>query len=108
MRSNPIDVFSRLATAEGYEHERVDLNELHLSVTGLWCDLDISITWNLGKEQVQIFLIFEGRTPGGRSNDICRLMSLINERLAAGHFDYWDKNEALVYRNSVSLRAARP
>jgi hypothetical protein len=31
-------------------------------------------------------------------------MSLINERLAAGHFDYWDKNEALVYRNSVSLR----
>jgi len=104
MRANPIDVFSRLATAEGYDHERVDLNELHLSLPGLWCDHDVSITWNLGTEQIQIFLIFEGRTPGGRSDDICRLMSLINERLSAGHFDYWDKNEALVYRNSASLR----
>ena len=60
MRNNPIDVFARLATAEGYDSERVDLNELHLSVPGLWCDHDISVTWNLGTEQVQLFLIFEG------------------------------------------------
>ena len=104
MRKNPLDVFARLATAENYDYERVDLNEIHLSVPGLWCDHDISVTWNLGTEQIQLFLIFEGKTPGGRSDDICRLMSLINERLAAGHFDYWDKNQALVYRNSVSLR----
>jgi len=77
-RNNPIDVFLRLATAENYDYEAT--------------------------EQIQIFLVFEGRTPGGRSNDICRLMSLINERLKAGHFDYWEKNQALVYRNAVSLR----
>jgi len=66
MRTNPIEVFARLAMAEGYDNERVDLNELHLSVPGLWCDHDISVTWNLGTEQIQLFLIFEGRTPGGR------------------------------------------
>ena len=104
MRANPIDVFERLAVAEGYDFERVDLGEIHLSVNGAWCEHDISLTWNAGTEQVQIFLVFEGRTPGGRSDDICRLMSLINERLAAGHFDYWEKNQALVYRNSLSLR----
>ena len=35
MRNNPVDVFARLATAEGYDSERVDLNELHPSVPGL-------------------------------------------------------------------------
>ena len=104
VRQNPIDVFIRLATAEHYDFERVDLNELHMSIPGLWCDHDVSVTWNMGTEQVQIFLLFDGRTPGGRSDDICRLLSLINERLVAGHFDYWDKNQAMVYRNSTSLR----
>ena len=101
VRKNPLDTFSRLAIAENYDYERVDINEIHISLPGLWCDHDVSITWNLGTEQIQLFLIFEGKTPGGRSDDICRLMSLINERLIAGHFDYWDKNQALVYRNAV-------
>lgn len=104
MRANPIETFERIAIAEGYDHERVDINEIHIALPGLWCEHDISLTWNVGLEQVQIFLIFEGRIPGGRSDDICRLMSLINERLVSGHFDYWDKNQSMVYRNSVSLR----
>ncbi len=104
IRTNPVDVFERLAIAENYDFERLDYSEIHLSVNGAWCDHDVSVTWNAGLEQVQIFLVFEGRTPGGRSDDICRLMSLINERLTAGHFDYWEKNQALVYRNTLSLR----
>ncbi|WP_409433631.1 YbjN domain-containing protein [Litorimonas sp. RW-G-Af-16] len=104
MRGNPINAFERLAIAEGYDFERIDYSEIHLSVPGAWCDHDISMTWNPGTEQVQVFLVFEGRTPGGRSDDICRLMSLINERLSGGHFDFWEKNQALVYRNALSLR----
>ena len=104
LRQNPLDVFSRICIAEGYDHERVDINELHISLPGLWCEHDVSLTWNAATEQMQVFLLFEGRMPGGRSDDICRLMSLLNESLAAGHFDYWDKNRSLVYRDSASLR----
>ena len=104
LRENPLDVFNRLSIAEGYENERVDLNELHIALNGLWCDHNVSITWNSASEQLQIFLIFESRTIGGRSDNICRLISLLNERLSSGHFDYWDKNKSLVYRDSISLR----
>ena len=104
MRANPLDVFERIAVAEHYDFERVSDSEIHLSVPGHWTDHDISLTWNASTESVQLFLIFEGRIPGGRTDDICRLMSLINERLAAGHFDFWNKNMALVYRNALSLR----
>ena len=31
-------------------------------------------------------------------------MSLINERLVSGHFDYWPSSGGLIYRNSQSLR----
>jgi len=104
VRGNPIQVFERLALAEGYDLERVSPNELEVSVPGLWCDHNISLIWNAASEYVQIYLAFEGKTPGGRSDDICRLMSLINENLTSGHFDYSSQHNALVYRDSLSLR----
>lgn len=104
LRENPLEVFTRLCVAEGYEFDRVDINELQVSLPGLWCDHDLSLTWNAATEQVQVFLLFDGKMPGGRTDDICRLMSLLNERLASGHFDYWDKNRCLVFRDSASFR----
>lgn len=103
-RFNPIAVFKRLFIAEHYEFEHVSDNEIRVSLPGIWCEHDVSLTWDQETEQVQLFLVFDGRTPGGRSDDICRLMSLINERLSVGHFDYWYKTGALVYRNTHSLR----
>lgn len=103
-RTNPTNVFERIAIAEPYDSERISANELHISLPGFWCHHDVSISWDPQKEHLYLFLLFDGRTPGGRSDDMCRLMSLINERLSAGHFDFWEKNGALVYRNSLSLR----
>ena len=103
-RENPLSVFERLCIAEHYEYERISDVELHVSLPGLWCHHDVSLTWDGDTEQLQLFLIFDGRTPGGRSDDMCRLMSLINERLTVGHFDFWEKTGTLVYRNAQSLR----
>ena len=103
VRANPLHTFERLATAEHYDFERVATHELHLSLKGLWCDHDISLSWKPETEQLSLYLLFDGRTPGGRSDDICRLLSLLNERLSGGHFDFWDKDSALVYRNTLSL-----
>ncbi len=101
---NPLAVFERLCTAEHYEFERAAEGELHVTLPGLWCHHDVTLTWDAAAEKVLLFLAFEGRAPGGRTNDICRLMSLINERLTVGHFDYWNKTGALVYRNAHCLR----
>ena len=103
IRQNPLDIFARIALAEHYDNERLSPFELHISVPGQWCDHHISISWSAGDEMLQMFLVFDGRVPGGRTNDMCRLMALINERLAIGHFDYWGKDDALVYRHAISL-----
>lgn len=103
VRQNPIDVFARLALAEHYDAERLSAFELHISMPGYWCDHHITINWSPGDEIVQLFLVFDGRVPGGRTDDMCRLMTLINERLSVGHFDYWGRDDALVYRHAMSL-----
>jgi len=103
-RQNPLEVFERICIAEHFEHEWAKPTELHVSLPGLWCHHDLILSWDSENETIALYLAFDGRMPGGRSDDICRLISLINERLVHGHFDYWDKNSALVYRHSHSLR----
>jgi len=103
-RANPLDSFERIAIAEHYDYERLDGTELNISLPGRCGCHDLSLRWNRAAEQVQIFLVLESRSPTGRTDIICRLMSLLNERLTAGHFDYWERNASLVYRHNASLR----
>jgi len=104
LRVNPIETFVRIATAESYAYERIGEHEVHISLTGLWCDHDLSLTWNAAEEHLSLFILFDGKVPGGRSDSICRLLSLLNEQLNAGHFGFWQSNSTLVYRHAVSLR----
>lgn len=103
IRQNPLDVFGRIALAENYDRERISARELHISMPGQFTDHHLTLSWNPAEEALQLFLIFDGKLPGKRSDDICRLLSLVNERLAAGHFVYWSKDDALVYRNTITL-----
>lgn len=103
IRPNPLDTFWRIAIGEGYDKERISTRELHISVPGLWCDHHIALSWSAADEELQLILAFDTRVPGGRTDTLCRLMSLLNERVAVGHFDFWQKDEALVYRHSMSL-----
>lgn len=103
-RANPLDLFERIAIAEHYDYERLDLFEVNISLPGRCGSHDLSLRWNAAEEQIQIFLVLESRSPIGRTDAICRLMSLLNERLPAGHFDYWERNSSMVYRHNASLR----
>jgi hypothetical protein len=104
IRPNPIDTFSRIATAEGYRFEREDLNSLHVELHGVHCNFELSLSWNPADENLALFILFDGRIPGGRTDEICRLLSLLNERLIAGHFDLWNSTKGLVYRHAISLK----
>ena len=75
-RENPLQVFARLSIAEHYESEWAGENELHITLPGLWCHHDLILTWDKNSEAISLFLAFDGRAPGGRSDDICRLISL--------------------------------
>ena len=103
LRHNPVDVIARLATAEHYGAERVGADEIHVEVPGFWCDYALVFRWDRDAERLSLAIVFDGRLVGGRGDDIFRLLGLLNERLVAGHFDFWAKSRSLVYRQAVSL-----
>lgn len=103
-RINPLDVFERIAIAENYDYERLDVFEVNVSLSGRWGLHDLSLRWDAAEEQVQVFLVLESRSPSGRTQELTSLMALLNERLRAGHFDYWTRNASLVYRHNISLK----
>ena len=102
-RANPIDLFERICVAEHYDYERMGASEVHISLPGRWGGHNLTLRWDAAAEHLQIFLVLESRSPNGRTDTICRLMSLLNERLTAGHFDYWDRSSSMVYRHNISL-----
>ena len=103
LRENPLDVLARLAIAEHYEVERTGADQMHILVPGFWCDHDLSFAWDKTAERLSLAVVFDGRITSGRADEIFRLLSLLNESLDAGHFDYWAKSRSLVYRHSVNL-----
>jgi len=100
---NPLDVFARIALAEAYEAERISDHDLHLSLPGLWSDHHVSLSWKEGEALLQMYLVFDFNVPKQRAVDMCGLISLLNARLAIGHFDFWAPDSALVYRQSMFL-----
>ncbi|MGB6229586.1 MAG: YbjN domain-containing protein [Litorimonas sp.] len=104
VRPDPLDTFQRIAIAEAYPFERIGDRELRIGLVGLWCDHDLSIGWDGEAERLSLVILFDGRVPGGRSDSICRLLTLLNERLDAGHFGFLQSEAALVYRHALTLK----
>ena len=103
LRANPLDTLVRLAVAEHYEVERTGVDDLHMLVPGFWCDHDLGFRFDREAERLTLTILFEGRVVGGRSDEVFRLVGLLNENLPAGHFDFWVKSRALAYRQTLSL-----
>lgn len=100
---NPLDVLARLALAEGYDRERTGEDDLHIGLPGYWCDHHVSLSWNGDEGMLQLYLVFETRIPFERAPCIRDLISKLNARLTLGHFDFWDADQALVYRQTTCL-----
>ena len=100
---NPLDVLHRLALAEGFDRERISETELHIGLPGRWCDHHVSFNWAEDTELLQLYLVFDTRIPNERAPCLRDLISKLNARLALGHFDYWDSDNALVYRQTACL-----
>ena len=103
VRGHPLDVFERLCIADNLDYERTDTHEIQITLPGIWCAHDLSVIWQADKEQLNLYLVFENRSPSGRTDEMCRLLALLNERLSSGHFDFWKTKDTIVFRDTLNL-----
>jgi hypothetical protein len=101
--ADPIEMIESLAHARDLEAQRVDDCEVHLCIAGTWRDISMWFSWREEVGILQVGAPLEIKVPQTRRAEVLNLLALINERLWLGHFDYWEQDGSLVYRNSAVL-----
>ena len=103
LSADPIEALEAVADQRGYDAERIDEHELHLSIPGLWRDSGLWFTWRPELSTLQMGAPLDMKAPPSKAGDVCRLLALVNERLWVGHFDLWSDDNGILYRHAVVL-----
>lgn len=100
---NPVDVVEQMAAVHDWAFDRLDEDEISISIAGRWSDYHVSFTWMGDIEALHLACAFDLKTPDGRRAEVLRLISLINEHLWVGHFDLWSNDGIVMFRHALLL-----
>lgn len=101
--ANPVDTIEQLAAVNDWAFERTGEDEITISVTGDWCDYHVSFSWMEEVEALHVACGFDLRVPEPRKLEVVRLLALVNEQLWMGHFDLWNREGVILFRQSLLL-----
>lgn len=103
---DPLEALEAAADDLSIASERVDDDELHLAIPGLWRDAGFWVTWRPELSTLQMGAPLDIKAPAARAAEAARLVAMVNERLWIGHFDLWTDDLSIVFRNSIVLPAS--
>jgi hypothetical protein len=101
--AHPVDVIEHVAHVNEWSFERTGDDEIAISVAGNWTDYHVSFSWMEDFEALHLACAFDIKVPDQRVTEITRLLSLINEQMLFGHFDLWEQEGAVMFRQSLLL-----
>jgi hypothetical protein len=101
--SNPVDSIELIAAQNDWSFERSGEDEITVSVQGDWCDYHVSFSWMEDIEALQLACAFDIKVLEARRNEVVRLLAMINEQMWVGHFDLWQREGVIMYRNALLL-----
>ncbi|MCV0397559.1 MAG: YbjN domain-containing protein [Rhizobiaceae bacterium] len=101
--AHPVDVIENVANANDWAFERTGDDEIAISVAGTWADYHVSFSWMEDFEALHLACAFDITVPENRTLEVMRLLSLINEQMLFGHFDLWEQEGAIMFRQSLLL-----
>ena len=100
---HPVDLIERIASANQWNFERGDENEITFAVDGTRCALHVAFTWLPEMEALHGACAFDLKVPERQRMAVLNLVSLINEQLWVGHFDLWSSDNVVMFRHSLLL-----
>lgn len=97
---HPVDLIEHIAAINDWAFERQDADEISISVRGSWSDYHVSFNWMEDLESLHVACAFDLKVPDARKGEVKQLVSQINEQLWIGHFDVWNRENVVLFRNS--------
>ena len=102
-RTNPLDVVERIAATNDWSFERSSDEEITMLVRGKWSDYQVSFTWMHDIEALHLACAFDLKVPDRRTNEVQRLIAMVNEQLWIGHLDLWSQDGLVMFRHALVL-----
>lgn len=101
--AHPVDVIEQVANNNEWAFERSGDDEISITAAGSWADYHVSFSWMEDFEALHLACAFDLKVPETRALETVRLLSLINEQMLFGHFDLWEQEGAIMFRQSLLL-----
>jgi len=102
-RINPLDVVERLAAQRDLMFDRASDDEVTLVIAGHWTEFQLFFTWMNDIEALHLACAFDLKVPGQRRSEVIELAAMVNEQLWVGHFDVWEKDGLIMFRQALIL-----
>ena len=100
---HPVDMIEQVAHANDWAFERTGDDEIAIAVAGDWTDYHVSFSWMEDFEALHLACAFDIKVPENRVLEVMRLLSIINEQMLFGHFDLWEQEGAIMFRQALLL-----
>ncbi len=101
--SNPVDMIEFVAAAKDWTFERSGDDEIAMTVEGHWTDYHVSFSWMEDCEALHIASAFDIKVPENRITEVMKLLSHVNGQVLMGHFDLWQQEHVIIFRQSLLL-----
>ncbi|MCW2305748.1 type III secretion system chaperone family protein [Rhodobium gokarnense] len=101
--NNPVDMIEQIASFHDWAFERSGDDEITISISGQWCDYHVSFSWLEDIEALHLACAFDLKVTEQRKIEVMRLLALVNEQLWMGHFDLWNQEGFVMFRQSLLL-----
>lgn len=102
--SNPLDLVEQVIIDRDWAYDRPTDEELVAEVTSSWCNYRIWYSWQADQGALMFSCMFETKLPRAARSKVYPLLSMVNEKLWAGHFDLMSEDNAVAFRHTMLLR----
>ncbi|TPW30391.1 type III secretion system chaperone family protein [Pararhizobium mangrovi] len=102
-QANPVDMIEFVAANNDWSFERSGEDEIAMTVEGRWSDYHVSFSWMEEFEALHLACAFDIMVPKSRIDAVVHLLSQINGQVLMGHFDLWEHENVVIFRQSLLL-----
>ncbi|WP_273717618.1 MULTISPECIES: YbjN domain-containing protein [Bartonella] len=102
-KEHPVDFIEQIACEYDWSFERDAQDEISVCVEGKRANYRLAFSWMEEHEALHLACSFDLSIENARTAEIQRLLLAINEKLLLGHFDYWQRNNSVIYRQGLLL-----
>ena len=98
-----MDVIEDVAHANDWTFERAGDDEVAMGIVGKWAEYNIAFSWLADHEALHLSCSWEVKVGESRWNELTKLLAAINEQMLLGHFDFWQSEGIVMYRQTLVL-----